>query len=172
MRIRKLWLAFASVVILSFAVLGWTGIRIYQLAPPVPERVLTSDGVELIGPGAIHAGQNVWQSMGGMELGSIWGHGSYVPPDWTADWLHREAVFSLNAWASPAEFASLSRERQAELESRLEQLLRRNTYDAGTGTITVDPIRVFAAGAIALAVFVIGLRTGAKAVVHAVTRQP
>ncbi len=34
--IRRLWLAFAAVVLLSFAVLGWTGIRIYQQAPPVP----------------------------------------------------------------------------------------------------------------------------------------
>lgn len=37
--------------------------------------------------------------MGGMEVGSVWGHGSYVAPDWTADWLHREAVFILNDWA-------------------------------------------------------------------------
>jgi len=22
----------------------------------------------------------------------VWGHGSYVAPDWSADWLHREAV--------------------------------------------------------------------------------
>ena len=40
----------------------------------------------------IEQGRQVWQSIGGMQLGSIWGHGSYVAPDWTADWLHREAV--------------------------------------------------------------------------------
>ncbi len=50
--------------------------------------------------GQIEAGQNVWQSMGGMELGSVWGHGSYVAPDWTADWLHREAMFILDHWAT------------------------------------------------------------------------
>ena len=141
MSFRKLWIGFAAVVVISFAVLGWTGVRIYQQAPPIPERVITPDGTEVIGPGAIQAGQNVWQSMGGMELGSVWGHGSYVAPDWTADWLHREALFILNAWARPAEFASLSAERQAELESRLQQLLRRNSYDPRANTITVDPIR-------------------------------
>ena len=83
---------------LSFAVLGWTGFRIYQSAPPVPDRVVTTDGRQLIGPRDIHDGQNVWQSMGGMEVGSIWGHGSYVAPDWTADWLHREAVFILDTY--------------------------------------------------------------------------
>jgi nitric oxide reductase subunit B len=142
MSFRRLWLAFAAVVVLSFAVLGWTGIRIYQQAPPVPEHVVTADGRQLAGPGDIHNGQNVWQSMGGMELGSIWGHGSYVAPDWSADWLHREALFILNAWASPVEYTALAPERQAQLQSRLQQLLRRNTYDAATGTITVDPIRV------------------------------
>ncbi|MGC4084325.1 MAG: hypothetical protein QM736_19995 [Vicinamibacterales bacterium] len=54
--------------------------------------VMTGDDIE--------AGQNVWQSMGGMEQGSIWGHGSYVAPDWTADWLHRESVFILDRWST------------------------------------------------------------------------
>ena len=93
---KRLWIAFAMVMLLSFAVLGFTGVRIYQQAPPIPERVLSSDGAELVAVGDISAGQNVWQSLGGMELGSIWGHGSYVAPDWTADWLHREAVFILD----------------------------------------------------------------------------
>jgi nitric oxide reductase large subunit len=28
--------------------------------------------------------------------GSIWGHGGYLAPDWSADWLHREALSLLN----------------------------------------------------------------------------
>ena len=96
---KRLWLAFVAVMVLSFLVLGWIGTRIYQEMPPIPEKVVTTDGQTLIGSGEITAGQNVWQSMGGMEVGSIWGHGSYVAPDWTADWLHREAVFILDRWA-------------------------------------------------------------------------
>ncbi|MGE3403326.1 MAG: nitric-oxide reductase large subunit, partial [Vicinamibacterales bacterium] len=148
MTFRRLWLAFGLVVALSFAVLGWTGIRIYQEMPPVPDRVVTTDGRELIGPGDIFDGQNVWQSMGGMEVGSIWGHGSYVAPDWTADWLHREATFILDRWSGTAAgWGSLPRAQQAELQSRLEQLLRENTYR--DGTVTVDPVRAdaFAANA-------------------------
>ena len=140
MSFRKLWIAFGLVVVLSFAVLGWTGWRIYQEAPPVPEQVVTTAGEVVIGPGDIHDGQNVWQSMGGMEVGSIWGHGSYVAPDWTADWLHREAMFILDRWSgSAAGFSSLPADRQAELQSRLQRLLRTNTF--GNGTITVDPVR-------------------------------
>ena len=140
MSFRRLWIAFGLVVVLSFSVLGWTGLRIYQAMPPVPERVVTTDGRTLIGPGDIHAGQNVWQSMGGMEVGSVWGHGSYVAPDWTADWLHREATFILDRWSGGAgAYTALPRERRAELQSRLERLLRSNTYR--DGTVTIDPVR-------------------------------
>jgi nitric oxide reductase subunit B len=83
--------------------------------------------------------------MGGMELGSIWGHGGYVAPDWSADWLHREALAVLDIWSRQegAEngYTSLSAERQAALRGRLETRLRHNSYDAATDTITLDADR-------------------------------
>ncbi len=51
-----------------------------------------------------------------MQLGSIWGHGTYVAPDWSADWLHREAVALADIWArreSGTDLAALSEEQQA-----------------------------------------------------------
>jgi nitric oxide reductase subunit B len=141
---RKLWAAFTAVIVLSFLVLGWAGVRIYQQAPPVPSEVRTADGRVVMMRADIEAGQNVWQSMGGMEVGSVWGHGSYVAPDWTADWLHREAVLVLDEWARAAgarTYAALPAEEQARLQRRLQDDMRRNTYDAGTGTVTIDPAR-------------------------------
>ena len=85
---------------LFLSILGWVGTRIYQEAPPLPDQVVAKDGKVVIPGGDIGKGQNVWQAMGGMEVGSIWGHGSYVAPDWSADWLHRECVFILNEWAN------------------------------------------------------------------------
>src|SRR4051794_22218904 len=96
---RRIWLGLIAVLVVSFGVLGWVGTRIYQLAPPVPDQVVTADGRVIFGPGEIEAGQDVWRSFGGMEMGSIWGHGAYVAPDWTADWLHRELVAVLDAGA-------------------------------------------------------------------------
>ena len=64
----------------------------------MPERVVTESGQTVFTRGDIQRGRQVWQSMGGMQLGSIWGHGGYVAPDWSADWLHREAVARLDAW--------------------------------------------------------------------------
>ena len=141
---KKLWISFAVVVAVSFGVLGWIGTRIYQEMPPIPDRVVTTDGKEVIASGEIGRGQNVWQSMGGMEVGSIWGHGSYVAPDWTADWLHREAMFVLNEWAgkvSNGTFEQLPAEDQARLRGRLTKLYRTNGYDAGTSAIVIDPAR-------------------------------
>src|SRR5688572_13413490 len=97
---RRLWLAFILVMGVSFLVLGWIGTRIYQEMPPLPERIVTTEGTVVVDDGEIQAGQNVWQSLGGMEVGSVWGHGSYVAPDWMADWLHREATFIVDRWAT------------------------------------------------------------------------
>jgi nitric oxide reductase subunit B len=141
---RPLWTAFVAVNVVSFAVLGWVGSRIYQQAPPVPREVVATDGTVVIADGDVMRGQHVWQSMGGMEFGSVWGHGSYVAPDWTADWLHRECLYITEAWAQRdfgGSYAGLGAERQAALQSRLKTLMRANTYDPATGRIVVDPVR-------------------------------
>ena len=141
---KHLWLSFIAVLVVSFGVLGWIGTRIYQARPPLPDRVVTTAGDVVIDEGEIQAGQNVWQSLGGMEFGSVWGHGSYVAPDWTADWLHREATFILDRWANDdfgKEYADLDREQQSQLQGRLAEVMRTNTYDPQTKTITIDPIR-------------------------------
>ncbi|MHC1775049.1 MAG: nitric-oxide reductase large subunit [Lentimicrobium sp.] len=141
---KKLWTGFALVVGISFAVLLYYGYEIYQKAPPVPEKVITTDGTVLFTGQDIKDGQNVWQSMGGQEVGSIWGHGAYVAPDWTADYLHREAQFILEKWATDEfsqSYMTLDGEKKAALESRLQDLLRENTYDADSKTITVSSQR-------------------------------
>ena len=141
---KKLWIAFALVLLASFSVLGWIGTRIYQEKPPIPVRVVTPDGQVVIADGQIERGQNVWQSMGGMEVGSIWGHGSYVAPDWTADWLHRELLFVLDSWSRTdfgKDYGSLTVEQQAALRGRLQQTYRTNTYDPRTGVLTIDAAR-------------------------------
>lgn len=141
---KRLWIILGLVFVLSFAILGWIGSEIFRQAPPIPNEVVTTEGKVLIAPEQILDGQNVWQAMGGMQVGSIWGHGSYVAPDWTADYLHRECLFILNSWSNAEfgrEYDKLPSEPQAALRQRLQDVLRKNTYDAATGKITVDPIR-------------------------------
>jgi nitric oxide reductase subunit B len=139
---KRLWILLISIFVFSFAILGWVGTEIFRLAPPIPTQVVTTSGEAFITDGAVSDGQNVWQAMGGMQVGSIWGHGSYVAPDWTADYLHREALFILDEWSGGKYTrGALKSEEQASLRQRLQDLLRTNTYDATTNTIKVDPIR-------------------------------
>ena len=141
---RKLWITFFVVTSISFAILGYYGFEIYQQAPPQPVKVVTTTGEVVFEGQDILDGQNVWQSMGGQEVGSIWGHGAYTAPDWTADWLHRESLYILNLWSQEDHgkaYEDLSSEEQASLERRLQEELRKNTYDESTGIITISPVR-------------------------------
>jgi nitric oxide reductase subunit B len=86
----KLRLGLATLLAVSFSVLLWAGTEIFRAAPPMPDKVLSESGQVVYTRADMEKGRQVWQSMGGMQLGSIWGHGGYVAPDWSADWLHRD----------------------------------------------------------------------------------
>ena len=151
MKYTKLWLSLGAVIVGSFAVLGYYGREIYRQAPPVPQRVVAADGRVLFTGEQIKDGQNVWQSLGGQEVGSVWGHGAYVAPDWSADFLHREATWMLDRWAQAEHqqnYSQLDVETQAALRARLQQELRKNTYDANSGDLTVSSARADAIEAV------------------------
>ena len=151
MRYGRLWFALVVVIVASFAVLGYYGREIYQQVPPIPERVVTAEGVLVFTGEEIKAGQNVWQSLGGQEVGSIWGHGAYIAPDWSADFLHREASWLLEHWATAdygKRYAELTAAEQAALRLRLQDELRSNTYDAQTGDLVISPLRAQALAAV------------------------
>src|SRR5262249_4083225 len=127
------------------------GGELYRQAPPIPERGGTSDGRLICTGEDIREGQNVWQSMGGQEGGTVWGHGAYVAPDWSADHLHRESGWVLDHRATagpPRKTQDLGPEARAALKARLKEELRRNTYDPATGVLTVSPLRAEAMAAV------------------------
>lgn len=142
---KQLWIIFSLVVIISFMILGYYGFQIYQQAPPVPEKVVSETGEVLFTGDDIRDGQNIWQSTGGQELGSIWGHGAYLAPDWTADWLHREGEAILNKWSLEKggnKYSTLNDEEKAALRSRLEKELKTNTYNPESKTLVLSESRV------------------------------
>jgi nitric oxide reductase subunit B len=144
MKTRNLWYGFTAVLVISFGVLLFFGREIYRQAPPIPEKVISASGEVIMTGQDIRDGQNVWQSTGGQELGTVWGHGSYQAPDWTADRLHREAMFMLETWAqegSGTSFENLNKEAQAGLTARLQEEIRKNTYDPSTKTLTISDLR-------------------------------
>ncbi|TAM50116.1 MAG: nitric-oxide reductase large subunit [Burkholderiaceae bacterium] len=138
---RKLWTWLAVICALSFAVLGWVGREIYLQAPPIPQQVVSSSGEAIFSVGQVQRGQEAWLSAGGQQLGTVWGHGAYLAPDWSADWLHREALALREIWAQRdyrKSFEELDVGQQGRLDALLQVEMRRNTYDAATGVITLS----------------------------------
>lgn len=144
-----MWLG--ATVAASFLVLIIFGVEIYRTAPPFPTKIVVSDGEVLYEGQDIKDGQNVWQSMGGQTVGSIWGHGAYIAPDWNADYLHRETEMLLDLLAQKdgKTYKDLPEDEQAKYLVQLRKELRTNTYDATSGVITFSPERAQVAQALA-----------------------
>ncbi|WP_298728388.1 nitric-oxide reductase large subunit [uncultured Ferrovibrio sp.] len=148
---KKLWSLLGLLLAVSFSVLLWSGNQIYQNAPPMPEQVVTDGGNVVYTRADIEKGRQVWQSMGGMQLGSIWGHGGYVAPDWSADWLHREILALMDIWARRdfgTGYEHLNGEQQSSLQNRVRSSMRVNSYDPDTGTIRLSADRAAAIAAV------------------------
>jgi nitric oxide reductase subunit B len=120
--------------------------------PPIPSAVVTENGTTVYTRADIQKGRQVWQSIGGQQLGSIWGHGGYVAPDWSADWLHREAVAWLDIDTqreTSQRYSQLPEDTQAAFAARLKPRIRKNTYDASTDRITISEDRALAISQVA-----------------------
>ena len=70
---KRHWFALAGIVGGAFFLLGFFGREVYRQAPPIPERVVTAGGEELATREQILDGQQAWQSVGGQQVGSVWG---------------------------------------------------------------------------------------------------
>lgn len=144
MKHKKLTWSLIIMTISCFLVLLYGGKQIYLQAPPIPQIFKTESGEIVFTKEQIIEGQKVWQSIGGQELGSVWGHGSYVAPDWSADWLHREAVYLQDILAKEkynSSFVNLRTEEQSFINSLLKKHLRTNTYNDKNSEFTLTSER-------------------------------
>ncbi len=119
--------AVALVVLFGFFVLGLLAYRTYQAKPPTPERVVAPGGEVLYTGEDIRKGQQVFLHNGLMEYGSVFGHGAYLGPDFTADYLRRSADFVRRANGG-------ARVRHARTRRTIAEF-RTNRYDERTGTL-------------------------------------
>ena len=149
--VKRLWIILSASMLVMFSVLLIFGQKIYQQAPPIPANIVTVDGRVIYSGDQIRRGQNVWQSLGGMQQGSVWGHGSYLAPDWSADWLRREAEALLAVLKQqPGPATGLSPDQQKRLhEGSMRDELRNNTYDESNQTITISNNRAQAVDEVA-----------------------
>jgi len=122
--------AVAIVMIFGFAVLGMLAYRTYTGEPPIPARVSDAAGHILFTKADILAGQGIFLSNGLMEYGSVFGHGAYLGPDFTADYLHRAALAVQESYGG---------ESSDRAKSQTIADFKTNRYDAATGTLTYTP---------------------------------
>src|SRR6476646_5439832 len=126
MAVSPLWLQ-ASVLtfLFGFAVLGYLAIRVYQDHPPIPSKVIVESGQTVFTGEDVRDGQELFLTYGLMQYGSIYGHGAYLGPDFTADYLHRSAEELRKLYGDNAEAAE-----------RTQRELRDNRYDAESDVLT------------------------------------
>ena len=127
---------------IGFAVLIWMTAATYRDAPPIPEKVVSSTGETIFSGEDILAGQEVFLKYGLMENGSIWGHGAYLGPDFSAEYLHTLAIDSGELLAIQNYSRSLSQLsplEKAAINAEVHQLLKQNRYDPKAKTLVFTP---------------------------------
>ncbi|WP_342597451.1 cbb3-type cytochrome c oxidase subunit I [Cyanobacterium aponinum UTEX 3222] len=137
------WLVFICVV--TFTVLLSAGAVIYKNAPPIPDKIVSSQQEIILTHDQIEHGQITYLGRGGQHIGSIWGHGSYLAPDWTADVLHRwglataGVLYNNDRTFSQEDLEALSDVERATLQARVQQEFKINRYAEDVDTLTLSP---------------------------------
>jgi nitric oxide reductase subunit B len=112
------------VFVFGFFILGILGIRMHSSKPPLPDSTVAPDGRVLYRASDIIEGQKIFLRRGLMEYGSIFGHGAYLGPDFTADYLHRAADFVEQSYAGEKGARALTADE-----------FKTNRYDPATGML-------------------------------------
>ena len=132
-------------LVICFGILIFGGYLIKRDKPPIPKMIQSEAGDVLFTDKDIIEGQNYYFSRGGQHIGSIWGHGSYLAPDWSADYLHRLGLYTaarrLGLDSEKAktftqkDFDSLDAVKKAEIGAAVAGEVRKNRYDPVKGEL-------------------------------------
>lgn len=138
MDISPLWLQVALLTFLvGFAVLGYLALRIHWEHPPLPQEVRSVEGEVLFSGDDIMAGQHLFQKFGLMQYGSLFGHGAYLGPDFTAQYLHLAGQEMLVFYHDQG----FSR---AEAADQVKRDLKANRFDEQSETLVFTKAQRFA----------------------------
>lgn len=129
------------VAIAGFAVLSYVTVRTYRDAPPIPTTAIEPDGTVLFREADVLSGQDVFLQYALMEHGSLWGHGAYLGPDYSATYLHRTTEIARDEMAHRKfgrPFAELERDQTTAISESVRSDLKTNTFDSATGTLVLS----------------------------------
>lgn len=134
--ISKGWVqGVALVLVFGFFVMGVLAFRTYTHSMPVPDQVVTEDGEVVFTEEDITSGQNLFLTRGLQQYGSIVGHGAYLGPDYTAEYLRL---------SSEHIYDSLEEQGVQEPAAATAEMQRENRYDEGSGTLVLTNEQVSA----------------------------
>src|SRR5215467_11514535 len=136
------WWKAAAVVTMAagFAVLILLTVKAYQNAPPIPERFVDPAGAVVFTADDVIAGQQVFLKHGLMDNGTIWGHGGYLGPDFSAQSLHILALDLADRIAHERlrrGYTDLAPEEKAAVDGAVALDLKANRYDIASGTLAL-----------------------------------
>ena len=140
------WLrAIGIVMVVGFGLLMAITVLAYRNAPPIPDTVIDTQGVTLFTGDDISNGQTVFLKYGLMNNGSIWGHGAYLGPDYSAEALHlmgedTAAALALQQFGKAV--TELDAMQRASLQAAVAVMLKTNRYDPDSGALTLTPAEV------------------------------
>lgn len=138
-------LAVILTIIFGFGVLGLLMVKTYDNAPPIPDRVVDTAGTVIFTGADIRGGQEVFLKYGLMDNGSIWGHGGYLGPDFSASYLHAWALVLADERARDRfgrTYDALPPADRAAIGGEVGSLLRVNRYNPATATLPLPPAGV------------------------------
>jgi nitric oxide reductase subunit B len=118
--------AIVIVFLFGFFVMGLLAYWTYTKEPPIPAKVVDPSGQVLFTRADITLGQETFLRNGLMEYGSIFGHGAYLGPDFTADYLHRAALIVRQQYGGAASDTA---------RARTVEDFKTNRYNPATGTL-------------------------------------
>ena len=128
-------------MIAGFSVLTLVTVLTYTNAPPISEQVVDGTGAVVFTGADIHSGQEVFLKYGLMEHGTLWGHGAYLGPDYSAEYLHRFSEVTRNTIATEKYgklFAQLSPDEQSVASARTITELKKYRYDPASRTLRLS----------------------------------
>ncbi len=124
------------VLVFGFLVMGILAVRTYTDSMPVPAAVTGPSGETVYSHEDITSGQQIFLRRGLQQYGSVMGHGAYLGPDYTAQYLR------LSSENIKKQLQDAGQQEPIEATKRM---LRANRYDESTGELqfTAEQIAAF-----------------------------
>lgn len=136
LNISKGWVqGIALVMFFGFFVMGLLALRTYTDGMALPDKVTDSTGEVVYTKAEVTAGQKTFLRRGLQQYGSVLGHGGYLGPDYTAEYLR------MSADNIKGQLTDAGAQEPAEAT---KNILRTNRLDKETGVLPFTDEQVVA----------------------------